>query len=404
MAELIWDGKYDEHGKKRAPVRIELPFQTVETVNESVQERQRTLELSSSGHDPEWRNRLIWGDKKYVLPSLLPEFAGKVDLIYIDPPFNTGADFSFRTTIPEIDESFLKEPSLLEQKAYRDTWGVSAMDRDRGVTKIDRYTRWLYDAAVVLRDLLAEQGTIYVHLDYNVAHYAKVLLDDVFGLDNFRNEIIWLRTTGHSDSHKWNHSHDVLFFYSRSEQYTWCPTFLPYSDDHIESSFRNIEEGPGRKFSIGDLMAGGLRKGESGKVWRGVDPAERGGHWQYPVGRLDELDKEGRIYCHRAVVFLDSSDILTRCQECLLSPFGMTSRQCRAAQKNAPNTRRKNPRPSSIELSKRLPTKDISSSTASVAPVPPLPSPKSSTAAGLPATSDASPSTPRASVCWASPA
>ena len=91
MAELIWDGKYDEHGNKRAPVRIELPFQTVETVNESVQERQRTLELSSSGHDPEWRNRLIWGDKKYVLPSLLPEFAGKVDLIYIDPPFDTGA-------------------------------------------------------------------------------------------------------------------------------------------------------------------------------------------------------------------------------------------------------------------------------------------------------------------------
>jgi adenine-specific DNA-methyltransferase len=109
MAELIWDGKYDEHGHKRAPVRIELPFQTVETVNESVQERQRTLELSSSGHDPEWRNRLIWGDKKYVLPSLLPEFAGKVDLIYIDPPFDTGADFSFMTTVPDSDELFEKE-------------------------------------------------------------------------------------------------------------------------------------------------------------------------------------------------------------------------------------------------------------------------------------------------------
>lgn len=82
MAELIWDGKYDEHGNKRAPVRIELPFQTVETVNESVQERQRTLELSSSGHDPEWRNRLIWGDKKYVLPSLLaggPPFESSVN-------------------------------------------------------------------------------------------------------------------------------------------------------------------------------------------------------------------------------------------------------------------------------------------------------------------------------------
>ncbi len=100
MAELIWDGKYDEHGNKRAPVRIELPFQTVETVNESAQERQRTLELSSSGNDPEWRNRLIWGDNKYALPSLLPEFAGKVDLIYIDPPFTTGQDFSFTATIP----------------------------------------------------------------------------------------------------------------------------------------------------------------------------------------------------------------------------------------------------------------------------------------------------------------
>src|SRR4051812_13724368 len=116
MAELIWDGKYDEHGRKRAPVRIELPFQTVETVNESVQERQRTLELSSSGNDPEWRNRLIWGDKKYVLPSLLPEFAGKVDLIYIDPPFNAGADFSYVREIPESTDDFTKEPSVLEQK------------------------------------------------------------------------------------------------------------------------------------------------------------------------------------------------------------------------------------------------------------------------------------------------
>ncbi len=112
MAELIWDGKYDAHGHKRAPVRIELPFQTVETVNESVQERQRTLELSSSGHDPEWRNRLIWGDKKYVLPSLLPEFAGKVDLIYIDPPFDTGADFSFTATIPDQDTTKLKRSHL----------------------------------------------------------------------------------------------------------------------------------------------------------------------------------------------------------------------------------------------------------------------------------------------------
>ncbi len=87
MTELVWEGKYKD-GKRVAPVRIALPFQTIETVNESVQDRKRTLELFATGRDPEWRNRLIWGDKKYVLPSLLPEFAGKVDLAYIDPPLS----------------------------------------------------------------------------------------------------------------------------------------------------------------------------------------------------------------------------------------------------------------------------------------------------------------------------
>ncbi len=188
MAELIWDGKYDEHGNKRAPVRIELPFQTVETVNESTQERQRTLELSSSGHDPEWRNRLIWGDKKYVLPSLLPEFAGKVDLIYIDPPFSTSQDFSYTAALPgnpktedpeEIE--FTKQPSVLEQKAYRDTWGVSSEERARGVSQLDRYLRWFADTMYFLRELLSEKGTIYVHIDQHVVHFAKPIMDEVFG-------------------------------------------------------------------------------------------------------------------------------------------------------------------------------------------------------------------------------
>src|SRR5947199_9435489 len=146
MTELIWDGKYDKDGRKTAPLRIALPFQTVETVNESAQERQHALDLFSAGRETEWRNRLIWGDKRYVLPSLLPEFAGKVDLIYIDPPFDTGADFSFTASIPdhsEMDEgnaiTFLKEPSILEQKAYRDTWG-------RG---LDSYLAWFYETSAL---------------------------------------------------------------------------------------------------------------------------------------------------------------------------------------------------------------------------------------------------------------
>lgn len=89
MTELIWDGKYVD-GKKVGPVRIALPFQTIETVNESVEDRQRNLDLFASGRETEWRNRLIWGDKKYVLPSLLSEFEGKVNLIYVDPPSTLG--------------------------------------------------------------------------------------------------------------------------------------------------------------------------------------------------------------------------------------------------------------------------------------------------------------------------
>jgi len=187
MTEIIWDGKYT-NGKKTAPVRIALPFQTIETVNESVQERQRTLDFFSEGRPSDWRNHLIWGDKKYVLPSLLPEFAGKVNLIYIDPPFDTGANFSFTATVPdnpETDEDetveFTKQPSMIEQKAYRDTWGKG----------LDSYLQWFYETAVMLRELLAEDGSIYVHLDWHVGHYAKCILDEVFGYENFRNEIIW---------------------------------------------------------------------------------------------------------------------------------------------------------------------------------------------------------------------
>ena len=100
-AELVWEGKYDAAGKRVGPLRVALPFQTVETINESAQDRQRALQFGQKLSEQEWRNRLVWGDKKYVLPSLLAEFAGKVNLIYIDPPFDTGANFSFTATVPE---------------------------------------------------------------------------------------------------------------------------------------------------------------------------------------------------------------------------------------------------------------------------------------------------------------
>src|SRR5437868_6269405 len=170
-AELIWEGKYDAQGKRVATPRMALPFQTVETVNESTQDRQKGFQFGSGFREEAWRNRLIWGDKKYVLPSLLPEFAGKVNLIYIDPPFDTGADFSFTATVPDDPASeedgsftFVKEPSIIEHKAYRDIWGGAQ-------THLDAYLKWFYETVLMLHEMLQETGSIYVHLDWHVSFY-----------------------------------------------------------------------------------------------------------------------------------------------------------------------------------------------------------------------------------------
>jgi adenine specific DNA methylase Mod len=165
MVKLSWDNKAAN------PFRTALPFQTVEVINESSAQRIENLFKLTT----DWRNKLIWGDKKYVLPSLLPEFAGKVNLIYIDPPFDTGANFSFTANIGDGDE-FTKQPNAIELKAYNDTWGKG----------LDTYLQWFYETALLLRELLADNGSIYIHLDWHVGHYAKIVLDEVFGYENFQ--------------------------------------------------------------------------------------------------------------------------------------------------------------------------------------------------------------------------
>jgi len=202
-------------------------------VNESAQQRQRTLDLFASGRPTEWRNRLIWGDKKYVLPSLLHEFAGKVNLIYIDPPFDTGADFSFKATIPDNPEteedettSFVKEPSIIEQKAYRDTWGKG----------LESYLQWFYETVIFLRELLADDGSIYVHLDWHIGHYAKVVLDEVFGYENFQREVIWRMgwVSGYKTMAKnWIRNHDTILYYTKdSQNFTFNKEWIPYPPDY----------------------------------------------------------------------------------------------------------------------------------------------------------------------------
>ncbi len=288
MTELIWDGKYDTQGKKQGPVRIALPFQTVETVNESTQYRQRNLELFASGRDTEWRNRLIWGDKKYVLPSLLPQFAGKVKLIYIDPPFNTDSDFSFTATIPkhggkedDPGTSFLKGPSILEQKAYRDTWG-------RG---LDSYLEWFYETVLLAQELLSDNGSIYVHLDWHIGHYAKVVLDEVLGQEACQNEIIWKRTSARSDSHTYNHIHDVIYFYARGEL-DFNDVYVPHDEQYINDKYVHTDS-RGRRYRLDNITSPNPRPNMT-YVWRGHKPPALG--WRYSKETMQRLHDEGRIW------------------------------------------------------------------------------------------------------------
>ena len=293
MPELIWDGKYDATGARSAPLRVALPFQTVEIVNESGQQRQRSLDLFGSSKPSDWRNRLIWGDKKYVLPALLDEFAGSVDLVYIDPPFATGADFSLPVKVDGL--GFTKEPSVIEQKAYRDTWGVSASDRRRGVTPIDRYLKWFYDTAALLRELLAEHGTIYVHIGPNINHLVRSCLDDVFGPANFRAEIIWKRTSAHSDvgqgARHLGRVHDSILLYTASDQFVWHPPHVAHDEAYVASHYPYVEEGTGRRYGLWDITGpGGAAKGNPRYEIFGITK-----YWRYSKENMERKIADGRV-------------------------------------------------------------------------------------------------------------
>jgi len=228
--ELIWKGKYDENGVIHKIDRIALPFQVVETVNEP---RRASLGLDFGGpKNDTWKNKLIWGDNKYVMASLLKgdksiglePMAGKINLIYIDPPFDVGADFSAKIKIG--DEEVTKEPTFLEQKAYNDTWGEGT----------DSYLQMMYDRLALMRDLLAGDGSIYVHLDWHVGHYVKVLMDEIFGKENFRNEIIWGYTGPSRQNKDFPDKHDVIYRFSKTPNYKFFP-------DKIRVPYVKLETG-----------------------------------------------------------------------------------------------------------------------------------------------------------------
>ena len=209
--ELIWEGKYDEYGNRRTVdiAGCAMPLQKIETIDEPASRAmvQGNLFDPVKAHRDDFRNRLIWGDNKLVMASLLKEFKGNIDLIYIDPPYDVGSDFTCDVVIGDRDETLSKDQSVLEQVVYQDTWG-------RGV---DSYLQMMYDRLILMRDLLSERGSLFFHCDWHVGHYIRALLDEVFGEGSFLNEITWYYYNKLHDSRKHilPRAHDLIYRYAK---------------------------------------------------------------------------------------------------------------------------------------------------------------------------------------------
>ena len=236
-AELVWNGKTNE------VTNVVLPFQTIEQVDEPRSEKDLNLQGSLFDFDNRgrqvggWTNKLIWGDNKLILSSLKNgpirkeiEDQGGIKLIYIDPPFDVGADFSMDIEIG--DEQFTKKPNVLEELAYRDTWGKGA----------DSFIAMIYERLSLMRDLLADNGSVYVHCDYRVSGYMRLVLDEIFGKDNFKNEIIWCYTRFARPTPFFPRVHDTIFFYSKSDKSIFNTTDIrvPYSEETLARTNRGL--------------------------------------------------------------------------------------------------------------------------------------------------------------------
>lgn len=292
--ELVWNGKTNE------VTNVVLPFQVIEQVDEPRSEKetklQRTLfDIDTRGRQLKgWTNKLIWGDNKLILSSLKNgplrqeiEDQGGIKMIYIDPPFDVGADFSMDIEIG--DEAFTKQPSVLEELAYRDTWGKGA----------DSFIAMIHERLLLMKDLLSPEGSIFVHCDTRVNSYIRLVLEEIFGNDNFHNEIVWQRSSsGKTISKNLSRDTDTIFWYSKSDSYILNPVYQPLSETTI--AMYNMDDNDGRgKYRLYPLQKTGSPgpqttydfKDNTGKIWK---CPKKG--WRMKFEKLKALENDGRLY------------------------------------------------------------------------------------------------------------
>lgn len=301
--ELVWEGKYDEYGNRRevALPNFPLAMQRIETIDEprDSSRAQGSLFDEDTAHRDDFRNRLIWGDNKIALATLLSEFRGNVKLIYIDPPFDVGADFTMFLPIGDGGTVVEKDQSVLEAVAYRDTWGKGR----------DSFLTMLYERLVLLRDLLTDDGSIFIHIGPKLAPYVRALGDEIFGPGNLQADIAWQRHDPHNDAVKKPGSIlDRILWYSLSEKFYYDADiereFLSESGESEYSllelpdgkvvPYKDNEKTEGRRFKLDDATWKGnnpLKK----FTWRGATPSPKR-EWIYDFAGMEEALKSGELY------------------------------------------------------------------------------------------------------------
>lgn len=286
--ELVWNGKSND------VCNIVLPFQTIEQVDEPRAEKAADTAIQLSLFDIDnrgrqlkgWTNKLIWGDNKLILSSLKNgplreaiEKQGGLKLIYIDPPFDVGADFSMDIEIGS--DTFTKKPNILEEIAYRDTWGKGA----------DSFISMIFERLVLMRDLLAEDGSIYVHCDWRVNSFIKQILVEIFGQENYCNEIIWVRTSSHNMKTKgYVRSNDTIHYSAKSEYSIFNEQYRPYGEAQL-SRYKPDESG--RLYKAENLTFSSRNPNRQFE-WRGTKPPDNRS-WGASFEQLEQWWTEGRI-------------------------------------------------------------------------------------------------------------
>lgn len=246
------------------------------------------VETTEKVGDADTDNMIIRGECLSAC-AYLKEQGIKVDLVYIDPPFASGADYAKKVYVrrnPKVAEAISQAETELdidELKAFEETMYGDVWDKEK-------YLNWMYENLVAIKSIMSDTASIYVHLDYHIGHYVKILMDEIFGEDNFRNEIVWKRSTAHNDSTGFANLHDTIYYYSMSNELYFDTPMVPYSDEYIKHYY-NKEDEDGRKYLDRDLSAKGLKGSGYSYSWKGKD-----GYWRCPISTMERLEKENRIY------------------------------------------------------------------------------------------------------------